>query len=491
MSTKIFFKKFNFPRNRQNVNESIEIAHLLSICSDWIPNDSFNDADDYENEEFSYKRGREGTIYLIDADKNLIEDSDRFREYLNCIEQDLLKIILVNANDLVSVVFYNTAKSPEPNELFRTDDALPIDIVPANCAVLIPLMRLNKELIQYFKNFRESEDFFDFLNKYGVSDNSNFSEALWLCSRMFIRCSRQLVNSKIVLFTANDQPHMPGSQQLQQTFVRADDLKINNTTIDLVPLVDDDDAFDMELFYVEFLCAVNGIEKDEFRFHKPSDQRYLLENRLYRRNFRKNCLRHIKWELGDGLAIGCDVHSFTRSAHKPSAIKIDRATNDVVISKRSHVAVKSNEGNNEDAEVGGTAGVAASTGNIPDSGVGSSDNANRDIAQPPNENRMIETSVMPGQLYKCQTVCGSDILFTSEEITKLKTILHPGIRLLGFKPISTLQSRWFVKQHCFLYPDENKIKGSATLFRALWEKCIEKEKYALCVITMQRKSTPR
>lgn len=400
---------------------------------------------------------------------------------------------MINANDLVSVVFYNTEKSPAPNEIFCNDDALPVDVVPKNCAVLIPLMQMNKEVIQYFKNFRESVDFFDFLNKYGVSDTSSFSEALWLCSRTFIRCSRQLVNSKIILFTANDQPHMPGSQQLQQTFIRAEDLKMTNTTIDLVPLVENDDDFDMELFYIEFLCAVNGIEdKDEFRWHKPSDQRYLLENRLYRRNYRKNCLRHIKWELGDGLAIGCDVHSFTRSALKPTAIKIDRATNDVIISKRSQVAITSTETINADVDVAASAvSVAASAVSVPDSGIGSSGNAIRVNSQPQIENEINETKAMPGQIYKSQSVCGSDILFNLEEMTNLKSIMHPGIRLLGFKPITTLKTRWFVKHHCFLYPDESKIKGSTKLFRALWERCMEKEKYALCVITMQRKSTPR
>lgn len=471
------------------------------MSRNWVPRDGIDDDDDYENAEFSYKRGREGTIYLIEANDDLIQDADRFRQYLNCIEQDLLKNILINAQDLVSVVIYNTDKSPDCNEIFRDEDAMPLDVIPSNCAVLIPLKKLSKEIIQFFKNFRESDDFFDFRNKYGTSANAcKLNDALWLCSRMFIRCSRQLVNSKIVLFTVNDQPYLPGSAELQQTFVRAGDLKVNNTTIDLVPLVEDDVVFDMAPFYIEFLCAVNGLELDEFRYHSPSDQRYLMEHRLYRRNFRKNCLRHIKWELGDGLVIGCDVHSFTRSAVKPTAIKIDRATNGVITSKRSHIAIttpaaQAENGAVQNAVNTGTvqdSGIAASVGSIGNlTQVTNSGNINPYRIADGNVNEPIETKVLPGELHKCQTVCGKEILFTSEEVAQLKTILEPGVRLIGFKPISTLKPKWFVKHCCFLYPDDGKIKGSAKLFRGLWEKCIEKQKYALCVLTMQRKGTPR
>lgn len=459
---------------------------FLTEYSDWVPNDGIDDTFEEEDDEVSIKSGLRGTIYLIDADKEIIDDGERFRRYLNCIEQDLLKNIANSSRDLVSIVFYNTEKSPEPNELFRDEDTLPADVVPSNCAILIPLKQLNKDVVQCFKNFRESEDFFDFFNKFGTSQNSNFSEALWLCSRMFIRCSRHMKTTEILLFTANAQPHMPGTPELQQAFVRAEDLKINETTVSLVPLVDANDAFDMDLFYIEFICAVNGFEKDEFRWHSPSDLRYLLENRLFRRNFRKNCMRHINWEIAEDLLISCEVHSFTRRAVKPSAIKIDRATNDVVISKRSYVTIGANPENvnvaNEHDE---------STRQTQDSGIAGSIGRTSEANPPQNQNEVVERQVMPGEMYRCQTICGKEIHVSAEEFWNIKSITKPGIRLLGFKPMSMLEPRWFMRHCCFLYPEEHPIKGSTKFFRGLWEKCLEKEKYALCVMTLNRKGTPR
>lgn len=243
----------------------------------------------------------------------------------------MLKGILINAKDLVSVVFYNTQKSPLP----ETSDVDTMSIVvPDNCAIFMPMQPLNKECIQYFKNFRQSNDFFDFANKYGSSTGSCFSESLWLCSRLIMRCNYKLVNSKIILFTNNEQPHSAGNVELRKAYERAKDLFDINCIVDLVPMVDE---FNLDLFYKEFLCAVHELEPDEFRINKPAEQRKALLQRLFRRNFRKNsCMRHLQLHLGDDLAIECDVHSFTRKAQKPSAVKILKENNDVVIAKRVH-----------------------------------------------------------------------------------------------------------------------------------------------------------
>lgn len=438
-----------------------------------------DDDDGNFDEQFSITRGREGTIYLIDADEAITGDSERFRLCLECIEADLLKTMLTNSRDMVSVVFYNTEKSPSPDAVFKDSDELMPTIIPSNCAVLIPLKPLSKDIIQYFKGFCQSDDFFDFKNKYGSSNKSCFSEALWLCSRLIIRCTYKLNNSKIVLFTNNDQPHMPGTNELQQTFIRATDLKMNNIIVNLVPMVKEDNEFDMNPFYKEFLCAIWDIEPDELRWNEPSTQRYILLNRLYCSDFRKNCLRHMKLELSDGLAISCDIHSFTRIARKPTAIKIVRETNDVANPKRSNYV------SNPNPDDGGSVNEVEVTSPKRGHCVSNS-------TQNPNDKESVnEVEVFASDLMKVQSICCKDILFTSEEVTQLKSLIAPGIRLIGFKPLSELKSRWFVKNCSFLYPSEKKIKGSTKLFRALWEKCLEKKKYALCTLTYRIKASPK
>lgn len=88
---------------------------------------------------------------------------------------------------------------------------------------------------------------------------------------------------------------------------------------------------------------------------------------------------------------------------------------------------------------------------------------------------------------KTQNIGGEKITFTVDEVTNMKQMLPPGIRLLGFKPMSKVSLVNHLRSSLFLYPDENSISGSTTLFRALYEKCLAKHKAAYCMLTMRRK----
>lgn len=411
-----------------------------------VPNDGIEDADGGEENVLPTFNGREGTIYLIDA--SIFEDVEQFRLCLDCIEADLLKSILINSRDLVSVVFYNTQNSPPPTEQL-TDGEDTTTNVPSNCAVFIPLKPLSKQLIQYFKNFRESEELFNFAQTHGTSNGSSFSDALWLCSRLIMRCNYKLFFSKIILFTNNEQPHMPGTQEERQAHVRAKDLNDNNISVDVVPMIDN---FNLEPFYKEFLSVVEDIDPEQYRYNEPVDKRFKLLNRIYRPNYRKSCLRHLNLELIDDVSMSCNVYSLARNTKKPNAVKMFRENKEVVVSKRSYYVA---ERNRED------------------------------------ESEIVQHNVLTNKSYKSQVICGKDILFSPEEIIEMKSIQKPGLRLLGFKPLDQLKPRWMIKNCLFLYPDEEKIVGSTTLFRALWEKCLEKQRYALCSIAMRRSTSPK
>lgn len=326
-------------------------------------------------------------------------------------------------------------------------------MVPANCAAFIPLAQINKDLIEYFKDFRESETFFDFNEKYGVSTRSSFCDALWLCSRLIIRSNYKLMYSTIYIFTNNEQPHMPGTTELQQTFVRGKDLVDNNISVELVPMVEE---FNMEPFYKEFLCCVLELEPEQFRYKTPKEQQMELLNRLFRRNYRRGCLRHMLWDLGNGLNISCDIFSFTRAASKPTAIHMMRSTNEIIVSKRCCVIEEP----------------------VPDT-------------EHDENPQFTEKRVKPDELLKYQSIAGKDIMFRPNELKAMRHLMDPGLRLLGFKPITELKPHWMVKQSYFLYPSESKMKGSTKLFRVLWQRCLAKQVYALCVLVMQQNTSPR
>ncbi|XP_031625667.1 X-ray repair cross-complementing protein 6 [Contarinia nasturtii] len=411
--------------------------------SEWNLNDGIEDVDDEEKVSFT---GRDGTIYLIDAD--ISKNEEHFFMCLSCIEEDLLKGILANSRDMVSVVFYNTKNSPPPSAQLTDNEDTNI-ISAENCATFIPLKPLSKNLIQYFKNFRQSSNFFNFNETHGISNGSSFSEALWLCSRLIIRCNYRLHRSRIILFTNNELPYMNGTKEQNDALIRAKDLLDNKIDVDLVPLVDE---FNMDAFYMEFLSAASGIPPDELRLDSPATQREHMLHRHPRRNNRKSCLRHINFELADSVSLSCNIYSLTRKARKPNAINMLRENKEIVLAKRSYVVEQQS-------------------------------------AEDPEE--VVQREVLPGQMFKGQMICGKEILFSSDEMKKMKEIQDVGLRLLGFKPLAALKPRWMIKHCLFLYPSEKKINGSTKVFRALWEKCLEKEKYALCTLTMRRLTSPK
>lgn len=83
------------------------------------------------------------------------------------------------------------------------------------------------------------------------------------------------------------------------------------------------------------------------------------------------------------------------------------------------------------------------------------------------------------------------VKFTPLEVYEMKQVMQPKIKLLGFKPLSAFKQDMHLKNPYFIYPSEKIIKGSTSIFRALWESCIRNKKFALCIFTMRLKSFPR
>lgn len=407
----------------------------------WNPNHADNEPED--DQEFGFG-GREGLLALIDCSDSMFNEASgkhNFREALELIEAVMKNKIITSDKDLIGIVLYNTEHSPPPPDDTEIETGI---VVPKHTAIFMPLASPSADSIRKVMNFRESEDLFDFGRKFGNSSDSNFSDVLWLCSRMFTRCGYKLEQSSIVLFTSNDEPHSAGSYQYQQSYVKARDLQQLGVNLVLVPMVAE---FDGSKFYQEFICTVTDEDPEQFRFPCYQESRDCLLNRIFRRDFRKKALSHINFQLSEDVALGVNIYSLSRKTKYPTKVNLLRETNEVIISKRSYQVATDEE----------------------------------------NETGFVSQPLLPGNQRKTQNIGGEKITFTVDEVTNMKQMLPPGIRLLGFKPMSKVSLVNHLRSSLFLYPDENSISGSTTLFRALYEKCLAKHKVAYCMLTMRRK----
>ncbi|XP_058821281.1 ATP-dependent DNA helicase 2 subunit 1 isoform X2 [Topomyia yanbarensis] len=407
----------------------------------WNPDHS---DDEDASQEISFG-GREGILALIDCADYMFSDRpdgiNSFKETMELVEAMMRNKIINSEKDLVGIVFYNTEHSPPPPDEIELETGL---VVPKQTAVFMPLSNPSAESIRMVLNLRESDDCFDFDRKFGHSQNTNLTDTLWLCTRMFTRCGYKLEQSSIVLFTTNDEPHVAGTYEYQQSFVKAKDLQQLDVNVVLVPL---SEAFDGSKFYQEFLCTLANESPNEFNFPQYQESRERLLNRIFRQDFRKKALSHLKFHLSDDVAFGVNVYSLSRKTRFPKKETILRDSNEVVVSKRSHQIVSTEE---------------------------NSDNASN-------------KPLLPGDQRKVQAIGGEKIRFTVDEVTNMKQMLQPGLQLLGFKQLSKIFLTNHIRSSLFLYPDEKNVTGSTLLFRALYEKCLIKQKAVYCMLTMRRK----
>lgn len=214
--------------------------------STWRPNQDNSDSEDEEETTFDIK-GREAIIFVLDA--FLFETPAYFKDATKLIRDALLSGLIVSNKDLIGIVFANTKESPAPKEA----DALKNIVMPANCALFLPLRQLNKDIVEYYLSFAE-ENFFNFETTYGVSEGK-FANMIRLCGNMFQQCGSKLSNQTIVYLTDREIPHQPGTQEFQKAIQRASDMEGQNIEFSLIPMRDD---FDFEPFYKEFLSLSKG-----------------------------------------------------------------------------------------------------------------------------------------------------------------------------------------------------------------------------------------
>lgn len=87
---------------------------------------------------------------------------------------------------------------------------------------------------------------------------------------------------------------------------------------------------------------------------------------------------------------------------------------------------------------------------------------------------------------------GEELIFTTEEKSKMQEIMPVELRIIGFKTLDGFDWRESYIRSCkFIYPSNNFIKNSTSMFAALWEKCVQGKIYALGILQQRQNGEPR
>lgn len=93
-------------------------------------------------------------------------------------------------------------------------------------------------------------------------------------------------------------------------------------------------------------------------------------------------------------------------------------------------------------------------------------------------------TVEKGEVKKAYKFGGEYVYFTPEEQKSLKNFGSPVIRIIGFKPRSTLPIWASVKKSTFIFPSEEGYVGSTRVFASLWQKLLKDDKIGIawCIV---------
>ena len=287
-----------------------------------------------------------------------------------------------------------------------------------------------------------------------TKDGASMATVLFCANQIFTTKAPNFSSRRLFLVTDNDYPIKVKADK-DTAVTRARDLYDLGCTIDLFPISQPDHTFDRSRFYDDLVYPTSPSDPDApiaipstTKVAKSGEGISLLKQLISSINSKaapRRALFSLPMELGPDLRIGVKGY--------------------ILIKRQEHV--KSCY-----VWVGGEKPqIAVST-----------------TTQMANESaRAIEKT----ELRKAYKFGGDAITFTPEEITQIRQCFgEPVIRIIGFKPISSVPSWANTNKSTFIYPSEADYIGSTRVFSALQHKLLKSQKMGLVWFIPRRNAAP-
>ena len=379
-------------------------------------------------------------LFLIDCNISMIQEQKEnssqkittpISTILKVMENFLKTKIISNQNDLFGIVLFNTTKSNNEmnfdgvNTLFKVEapnafNIKRIKIMSQNCDPEINKMNYKKELNEIFSPIEEIT-------------NSNLNNALWIVHSLLKNYDKKIYKRRIFLFTDNDDP-ISNTQEKNICIQRAKDMNDSDITIELFPMNFDNKRFNLSNFYAQIIpynSDEDGGNDNLLSIEQCTDRLRELTKRIRQKEIKKRTLGKCPFFLTNNTKIYMNVYSTVKRSNKGKIYTVDGKTNKLLKGLNS-IQCK-------------------------DTG----------------------TELYPEQVGTYQLYGNKRIIFSKEEMNKIKFFEEPGMKLLGFKSIESIKPDYNVHESYFIYPNELFSNGSGTLVDAMIKQMLNKNKCAI------------
>ena len=393
---------------------------------------------DFDEQEFVPMK--DIIIFLIDCNLSMHQEQKEnssqkittpISTILKVMENFLKTKIISNQNDLFGIVLFNTTKSNNEmnfdgvNTLFKVEapnafNIKRIKIMSLNCDPEINKMNYKKELNEIFSPIEEIS-------------NSNLNNALWIVHSLLKNYDKKIYKRRIFLFTNNDDP-ISNIQEKNICIQKAKDMNDSDITIELFPMNFDNKRFNLSNFYAQIIpynSDEDGGNDNLLSIEQCTDRLRELTKRIRQKEIKKRTLGKCPFFLTNNTKIYMNVYSTVKRSNKGKIYTVDGKTNKLLKGLNS-IQCK-------------------------DTG----------------------TELYPEQVGTYQLYGNKRIIFSKEEMNKIKFFEEPGMKLLGFKSIESIKPYYNVHESYFIYPNELFSNGSGTLVDAMIKQMLNKNKCAI------------
>ena len=205
---------------------------------------------------------------------------------------------------------------------------------------------------------------------------------------------------------------------------------------ELFPMNFNDKPFNLNNFYAHIIPAnqdddLDGGNENILSIQQCNDRLRELTKRIRQKEMKKRTLGKCPFFLTNNTKIYMNIYSCIKKSNKGRVYNVDAKTNKLLKSVTSLIC----------KDTGG--------------------------------------ELYPEQVGTYQLYGNKKIIFTKEEMNKIKFLEEPGMKLMGFKSIERIKPYYNIRESYFIYPNELYSNGSSKLIDALIKQMLNKNKCAI------------
>ncbi|QGA14593.1 hypothetical protein EYB26_002249 [Talaromyces marneffei] len=421
--------------------------------------ENYQEEDD-EVDDSGYKSVKDAVLFAIDISDSMLEvrppesgkgePQSPAKAAIKCAYHLMQQRIISNPKDMMGVLFFGT----EASKFYDEDENSRGGLSYPHCYLFTDLDVPDANDVKSLRALAEDDDEETEILK-PSKERVSMANVLFCANQIFTSKASNFLSRRLFIITDSDNPHSEDRTMRSAATVRAKDLYDLGVIIELFPISKPDHEFDRSKFYDDIVYKTAPGDPEASAFTAAGTQ--------------------VPNASGDGISLLNSLLSSVNSRSVPRRalfkIPLEFSPN-FKISVTGYLIFKRQEPSRSCyVWLGGEKPALAK---------GTTTQIADDTA------RTIEKT----EIQKAYKFGGEQVSFTIEEQAKLRNFGDPVIRIIGFKPRSSLPIWASTKHPTFIYPNEDEFVGSTRVFAALHQKLLQDEKIGLVWFIPRKNATP-